>query len=274
MKISPLLRPSHPIFSVTARPRWSNVLHCVQMPAGSYLFLSRVLPLALGIAVISTPAAQAASAIWNASPTDGVWDVTSQNNWSTGAGNFPGTTSGTTNADVATFRSSNTTAITINSPTLNIKSITFGTSGQALSAFTIGSTGGNSLFMTLDGTISFAANATPTNTTETINAPIVLNGSYTFLNANADVSNVLSIGGGITAAATATLKLNGTNALGASIITGNLANGAAVLTVTSGTNAKWVLSGTNTYTGITTVGAGGIIQFTKQPLVPKASGSR
>ena len=207
--------------------------------------------------------AQAATVTWNASPSDGDW-VTNLNsetdtNWSTGISTYPGSTTALNNGDIATFLSSGTTSILVNSATLNIGSITFGATATAISAFTIGSTGGNALLLSNGGTILYAADATPTNTVETINAPLVFEGtSYTFNNANTTASNVLNFGGSITtASATGTnLNLNGAAASGYNVISGVISNGfttaATSLVMPYGGQAgKWILSAANTFTGNT-----------------------
>lgn len=121
--------------------------------------------------------AQAASATWNASPTNGNWEATgAEDNWSTGPATFPGDISGsTTNTDVATFLTSGTTTISINSTAgntspLNIGGITFGNVAYA-SAFTIGSTTGNALWLSSGGQIGISSGRSVAGATETINAP-------------------------------------------------------------------------------------------------------
>lgn len=188
---------------------------------------------------------RAASGTWSATPTDANW-VPTGTNWSNGATLFPGATSGTTNADIATFSGASTqTAITINSATLNFKSILFDTVSAA--AYTIGTTGGNSLLLTSGGSITM--NATVANT-ETINAPLMIQaagGSYTIQNNATDNSKLLNIGGAITggAAGQTTLTLGGTNT-GNNTISGNISNGSATnFAIVKNGAGTWVLSGTN-----------------------------
>ncbi|HEY0256563.1 MAG TPA: autotransporter-associated beta strand repeat-containing protein [Candidatus Methylacidiphilales bacterium] len=225
--------------------------------------MKKLLSLGLAALALMTSPAFAASGTWNASPTDGTWVTTgTENNWSNGVAASPGATTGTTSQDVATFLSSSTTGITINSPTLNLRSIIFGAASTSLSSFTIGATDGNSLFLSSTGTISLAADVGPTNTSETINAPLVLEGSYTFNNSNATASNVLNIGGAISngAATTTTLTLAGANS-GLNTVSGVISDGTAggVTAVTKLGAGTWILSGNNTYTGLTSASAGVLI---------------
>ena len=94
-----------------------------------------------------------------------------------------------------------------------------------------------------------------TNTTETINSAITLEGNYTFANNSTTASDVLDFGGNITDAATTTLTLSGANT-GANTISGIISNGAAITSLTKSGAGTWILSAANTYTGLTTVSAG------------------
>src|SRR4051794_14690260 len=144
-----------------------------------------------GLSPVGAQLAHAASANWSAAPTNGVWEATgTENNWSTGAATFPGTTAAgsITNADVATFNAvSSFTNISINSTTpngspLNLGAIGF--TGGTLSSYTIGSTSGNPLVMTANTTQGSTTNqifisgggrgAATSAVTETVNAPITL----------------------------------------------------------------------------------------------------
>src|SRR5688500_12322550 len=143
----------------------------------------------LGLSPLGSQLAQAASATWSATPTNGMWEAAgAEANWSTGAGPFPGTTSGATNStDVATFTGvSNVTAISVNSTAgnslpLNLGGMTF--TGANKSSWTIGSTTGNALWFTATNandntstlqTVISGAGSSGTGGTETINSPIVL----------------------------------------------------------------------------------------------------
>lgn len=225
-------------------------------------FLSTVMSAILA----SSAATFAASATWNASPTNEYWEASgSENNWSTGAATFPGATSGTTNADTATFLSSTITNIVIdasatNALGLNIKSITFGVSGSTPSSFAIGSTSGNALVLSDAGILMLSSGITGANITETINAPLTLAGtSYTIRNDSSTTSNTVVVNGSISGgnASATTLTLRGANA-GANTVNGLISNGtASSFAVTKSDGATWVLNNrANSYTGSTTVGGG------------------
>jgi autotransporter-associated beta strand protein len=224
---------------------------------------------------------QAASAIWSATPTNANWVTgVSDNNWSTGVATFPGSTSVITNGDTATFTGTSTElAITINSATLNIKSITFSGAGEP--AYTIGTTGGNSLFLTNAGTISIASNVTGASITNAVNAPLVLepassstSGSYTFSSASGTVSHPLVIGGTVTGGTTSqgiALTLQGGNT-GANAINGIISNGgAANVSVIKDAGGTWTLSGANTFTGGVTIHQGILKAGSSTALGPAAS---
>src|SRR5687767_14336447 len=76
-----------------------------------------------GLSALASQAVHAASANWNAAPTNGIWEAAgAENNWSTGAGTFPGTTAvgSITNADVATFNAvSSVTTISVDATVPN-----------------------------------------------------------------------------------------------------------------------------------------------------------
>jgi fibronectin-binding autotransporter adhesin len=201
------------------------------------------------------------SLTWSASPSSANWIASGgDNNWGT-ANTYPGSITGTTNADTAIFTSSSTTAINSGS-SLNIGNITFGASGNpALSSFTINSTAGSSLLLSSGGSISLIANTAATNITDTISAPIVLEGSYIFTNSNATASNVLNFNGAISngTASTSTLTLgsSGGNNAGANTVAGVISNGTAGGTTAVYANAgTWVLTGSNTFSGGVTINRG------------------
>lgn len=215
----------------------------------------------------SAPDAILTSATWSATPTSANWVTTgAETNWSTGIGTFPGATAGLTNGDTATFTGASTQlSITINSATLNIKSITF--SGASEPAYTIGTTGGNSLLLTSGGSISIASNVTGASITNTVNAPLVLEpvsattaGTYSFSNDSTIASHPLVIGGTVTGGTTTqgiTLTLAGANT-GANAVSGIISDGSASLGLALVKTAAgtWTLSGANTYSGGTTINQG------------------
>jgi autotransporter-associated beta strand protein len=143
-------------------------------------------------------------------------------------------------------------------------SITFDTSSAA--AYTIGSTADTALGLTLDSGGTIQTTLTVANV-ETINEPLTLEGNYTFTSGATTAADVLDIGGTITNGATATpitLNLNGSNT-GTNTISGNISNGSGTSTVAiskSGTGT-WVLNGTNTDSGGTSI-TGGTLDFAAQ----------
>jgi autotransporter-associated beta strand protein len=189
---------------------------------------------------------------WKAVAQDTNW--ANANNWV--AGLIPGSTSSTSNTDLAAFTTS--TNITNPAPDANrnLQNILFDLPGA--SAYVIGTTGGNALLLTTGGQIKTTSLITQT---ETINAPLVLegaSGSYTFSSNAPAAANVLVIGGGVTggAAGNTVLTLSGTNT-GANAVNGVIGNGAATtMAVMKTGGGTWVLGGNNTYTGGVDIEAG------------------
>jgi autotransporter-associated beta strand protein len=216
---------------------------------------------AMALAMLSSGSAQAASANWTGA-TDGLWSATNGANWSTGASTAPGSTSITTSTDVATFNTAgnNNTIITIDA-NRNIKSLTFDTSTTSYTIGSAGANGGNALLLTSVGAITLAATATGTNLTETFNAPLTLEGSYTFTNSNADAGSALIFAGNITNAAASNLTISGTGAGTGNLISGSISDGVGVQSVTiSASGSTWTLSGANSYSGTTSItGAGTVV---------------
>ena len=208
-------------------------------------------------------------AIWLGTAANANWiPGTGNANWGLGGNRFPGTTTGRTNTHAATFLTSSSPLISINSTSLNVKNLTFGVSGSEPSSFTIGSPGGNSLFLTSGGAISIPAGTSAgAGHTETVNAPLVLEptsattaGDYTFTNSASSANLVLEIGGAVSGGTTTqgiALTLTGTNT-GANTVSGAIGNGSAALglAVTKTGSGRWRLTKANTYTGATTVSGG------------------
>ncbi len=225
-------------------------------------------------ALLAVQSAQAdnTNATWlNTGATDANWNTTT--NWVGGVA--PGSIMPITglNADtsVATFNTALGTfgtagnPIAIDSVSENIAGITFTANAGR---YVIGTTVGNPLYLSSGGTIQIST-LTATNVIETINAPLVIegtDGTYTFANNSANGTSfgagTLNFGGGITdsitggAAGATVLNLNGTNT-NANTISGIIANGTAdSLALTKSGAGTWRLSGANTYTGATTISAG------------------
>ena len=229
-------------------------------------FLPSQITMSLGLAVagLAIQSAQAASQTWLNTGSNANWSDTG--NWVGAAA--PGDTSILTNTDVATFNSavgtvgSVGTPIIIDSATQNLGGISFGT---AAGNFFVGSTGGNSLLLSNGGSIQILSSLTATNALETLNAPLVLEGaggSYSFTNSSANGSGAgagtLSLGGPISGgtAGASILTLGGTNT-NTNTVSGAISNGTATtVAVTKSGAGTWVLTGTNTYTGATTLNAG------------------
>ena len=205
----------------------------------------------------------AANQTWNGgSATDGNWATST--NWLGGAA--PGSTSITTSTDIATFNAAiaHTWGNSAANPVVidanrNVSGISFTT---AAGNYFIGSTGGNTLLVSNGGAIQILSALTATNAIETVNAPLQLQGAaYTLANNSANGAGAgagtLNIGGGITGkTGTPVLTLGGSNT-NANTVSGIIANGSATsVSVTKTGAGLWILSGTNTYTGGTTVSAG------------------
>lgn len=190
-------------------------------------------------------------------PPPSVWTGAISANWvDTGnwTGAVPGAITGTTNTSTATFSQSAARSPSTIDAGRNVQNITFDTA--SVNALTIGAVAGQSLLLTAGGTIQTISTVV---NTQTINAPLVLEGNYTFTSGASSNSAILNFGGGITpgpTTGTTTLTLNGGNT-GANTIGGVLANhGAGILAVTKSGSGVWTLSGANTYSGSTAVSAG------------------
>ena len=199
----------------------------------------------------------AASETWQGGA--GSWNGT---NWGPTGGpagsTAPGSIATTTNTDTATFNTASAGTVTVDA-SRNIDNIVFdGSAG----AFTLN---GGPLLLTSGGSIKLGTSATSfsgTGTTETISAPIFLEGGYTFQNNSTTASNTLSFTGPILNATNGnvTLTLNGANT-GANTISGAIGNGGAAIGITTGGSANWILSSANTFAGATTIGSGTTLQL-------------
>ena len=212
-------------------------------------------------ALLSLPSTHAASAVYGSAGTSTNWSDPS--NW--GGNAAPGAFGTTNNADIATFNvppvvgagDSLTNALVID-PGWNIKGITFDTNAGS---FFIGSPGGNALTLSSGGSIQILSTMTTTGATETIDAPLTLEGAYTFTNAATGAGDSFAFGGNITQAVTGTLTINGAGT-GSNTISGNLLDGAGVLSLTISASAgRWTLSGTNNYSGTTLISGATTVVF-------------
>lgn len=197
-------------------------------------------------------ALQAASGTWTGAGSDGNWS--NATNWDGGV--IPGSTSGTP-FDTATFNNNGTTnlPIVIDSGR-RIRNFTFDTA--SVGSYTIGSLLGNTLQVTGGGIFSMTSSVT---TSQTINAPMVVTGGITIQNDSALSDAVFQIGGSYTREATQTvnhsLVLGGSNA-GLNLFSGAISDGGAsgTLALTKNGTGTWRVTGSNSYTGGTTVSAG------------------
>jgi autotransporter-associated beta strand protein len=211
----------------------------------------------LAIASLALPRHAAAQVTWTGT-SGGDWNTAA--NWSGG--------SKPTAADTALF---NTTLTSVANAVADqtVRSISFNTNaGTAGNGFTIGTAGGNTLTLGNGGTVQILSTLTGTGKAISVNAPLVLSpasastaGSYTFANNNSTATNTLNFGGPISGgltSGTVSLTLDGANT-GNNTIAGNISNGsAASLALVKSGGGTWVLSGTNTYTGNTTLAGGNI----------------
>ena len=236
--------------------------------------------MAAALALMAAETAWGSSQSWTGSSTV-------NGNWSTGGagGNWgvnaaPGATTGLTSADLATFSTaiSNSWGSSAGNPVVvdanrNIKSITFNANGASLGNFFIGSVGGNALLLTSAGTIQIN-NGTNANPTETVNAPLVVegaNGTYSFLNSRPHAAASLVLGGQISggAAGNTVVTFGGSATPTMNYVYGNIVDGSSTLGVKQ-TAGNWTYAGTNTYSGGTTL-AGGVFRAQDGVSLPAAS---
>ena len=189
----------------------------------------------------------------------GSWNVAVSTNWSPAANWTPGVPGSTTvdSTDIATFSAGLTAGIIVtNDATRYIGGITFGNSTAF--GYTISS---SPLHLNSGGVIqTFVTDGAHA---EMISAPIVIDGTGSavgiFTGGATASTSYLSIGpvtGSGTSSTSTALTLNGINAV-SDIITGSIANGSGgALSLAKSGSGLWSLSGTNTYTGGTSVSVG------------------
>ncbi|CAN5571022.1 hypothetical protein BH09VER1_BH09VER1_31180 [soil metagenome] len=206
--------------------------------------LSAVAALGLLFTMALSPRAVAAIETWVGTTSD--WGTAS--NW-----NLPNVPVA---ADTAIFNTGTGLAVSLNGVNRNVRFINFDSNAGS---FTFGATGAERLILTSAGGISILSTVTGTNLTETFAVPITMAGSVVFTNARLDVGTSLQFTGNITNSAVSTLTINGAGTGTANLISGNISDGTGVQSVTlSHTAGVWTLSGTNSYSGLTTIsGAGG-----------------
>ena len=192
----------------------------------------------------------AVSGTWNSTATTGAWQTPA--NWI--SGNVPGATSVTTNVDTATFNSTSNITSIVPDPSRNLESITFDTSAAA---YTIGTTNGSALVLTAAGEIQIASTFAGSNLTETVNAPLTLEGNYTFADNGVNPGDLLTFGGAIGSGVfgSHTLTIAGS---GNTTINGVIA-GAGTIGLVKNDNGTLTLGASNTFTGGVTINAGALV---------------
>jgi hypothetical protein len=168
-----------------------------------------------------TAEANAASSNW-ISTSAGTWNAANTSLWA--SSNVPGSATGTTNTDTATFNLAAGVAVTTTA-NWNIENITF--SGAATASYNIGTA---ALALTAGGTITDSITGT---VPEYITAPLTLQGAYSVTD-TAATSN-LNMSGAITGSSTFNLSgSSGTNASYGTIYVGSLTNFTGTLNVLTG----------------------------------------
>jgi fibronectin-binding autotransporter adhesin len=248
--------------SMTAVAAPADSLAAVLTNVQDFRLLNSAMPAVIGDSLNATIGVDDITAL---PPPAVAWTGATNTSWNT-AGNWtgtvPGATSGTTNTSTATFNRSATNSPTTIDAGRNVQNLTFDTA--SVNSLTVGAIAGPSLLLTAGGvtqTTSTVANA------QTINAPLVIEGNYTFTSGATSTNAKLTFGGGITPGPTTgvtTLTLNGGNT-GTNTISGALADHTGgLLAVAKSGAGLWILSGANVYSGGTTVSAG-TLEFDTAP---------
>ena len=273
-------QPPTPRFSNSEKhPKKSMSASLLKRPLRRRAFCSILHAVSLLTVLLLTHASVAADASWTGGTGTQLWSTGT--NWSPTTA--PGATSGTTNADTATFNTAvGATTITIDTGR-NLRNLTF--TNTAGSTFTIGSAGANAgetLLLSSGGTFAMYLGNT---STVTLNAPMVIEpvsgtgtGTYTFANNSTATGTTdtnpykLTINGSISGGATTgliTLNFAGTTGNRSGDTTGNVMNGlisnglsggVSVNVTGSGQIGVWQFTNSgSSYTGGTTVTSGTLI---------------
>jgi len=190
----------------------------------------------------------------SAAAADGTWNVNASGSWNTASNWDPVAVPGGAGSTVnLTYDLSGTNAtVTINTTSATVGTLNIGDSGTGTdNQYTVSASGGAKLIMDNNGSqAQILASGSAQNS---FNAPIEINAQGLLIR-NSSASNLnMNAGATISSTTSGTLELDGASAgLGVSgIISGN----AAVLVNSSGGNAVSI-SGSNTYSGGTTVRRG------------------
>ena len=207
---------------------------------------------------------QAADSAWSGTTGDGLW--TTAGNWSVGV---PGTTTSVTagaNTDVVTFDTATNLAVNYGTSSRNIGGIQFGTGAGP---FVVSRPGSNStrLYFSLGGEVAVTSDVTAVQTLGRTGLAGT-SGTYTFRNDSTTPTAKIDFATSFISASTGptTLVLTGSNPGGASGLTETSrlnaiseATGAGGLTLVKNGAGNWLLEGSNTYTGGTTINDGSLL---------------
>jgi len=221
------------------------------------------LQLALAIAaLLVAPFVHATSATWNGTD-NALWAAS--NNWSGAPLAVPGS------GDTATFNNAGGGHVVLDlGGGVTIKTLLFDTSSVA--PYIIGSGGVGAQTLTLNDAAALTLNANVANN-EICNANLILgtatgNAIQTFTNNS--TTNSLTLAGGVISNSTVTtdIKTLMVAGAGATNITGAMSNGTAILALALNGAGTLTLSGTNSYTGRTTVAGNGTLKLAASNVIP------
>ena len=189
---------------------------------------------------------------WKAVAVSNDWADTA--NWDNGV---PGSTTGPS-SDIATFAHNSNFLNPSPDANRDVAGITFDSAG--IGVYVIGLTGGNALLLTAGGTIQTTSSVA---NTETVNAPLVIQGTdstYTFSSNASDNVSSLIFGGSVSATGGNTvLTLTGSNTSN-NAVNGVISNGTATsLSLVKNGAGTWVLGGNNTFTGGVLLSSGTLV---------------
>lgn len=244
-----------------------------QLITSTLVMASRFLILLAALLELMPRPAHAASATWNALPTNNNWlAAATTNNWSTGDGTFPGQASSSGTADVASFTNASSITTISNNVGFSIGGILFDTANA--SAYTIYTSGGT--WRINNGASSFIRiNSTVVNP-QVINGalrmasggPCTVTSDSTTPTATLTIANGMSVnnsGNG------STLILNGQNT-GPNIMGSFTEQTPATIfgALTKSGSGTWILTGNSTYHSNTLV-SGGILMLAGNGAIPNST---